>query len=86
MESYMGYGNQDGLMRASYEIITKNFTKTVNRFIVYKEGKQNIEIPHGIGQRSKYIDLLIEYFSKCEEYEKCSVLQELKDLVIMAGD
>ena len=62
------------------------FTKTVNRFIVYKEGTQNIEIPHGIGQRSKYIDLLVNYFSSEEEYEKCSVLQELKDLVIMAGD
>ena len=86
MNAYYSSGNKDALMRASYEIITKNFTKTVNRFIVYKEGKQNIEIPHGIGQRSKYIDLLINYFSSEEEYEKCSVLQELKDLVVMAGD
>ena len=86
MDAYYSSGNKDALMRASYEIITKNFTKTVNRFIVYKEGTQNIEIPHGIGQRSKYIDLLVNYFSSEEEYEKCSVLQELKDLVIMAGD
>ena len=86
MDSYYSSGNRDSLMRSSFEILTKNFTKSVNRFIVYKEGRQNIEIPHGIGQRSKYIDLLIEYFSEQEEYEKCSSLQELKDLVIMAGD
>ena len=53
---------------------------------MYKEGKQNIEIPHGVGQRSKYIDLLIAHFTECEEYEKCQVLQELKELVVMAGD
>ena len=86
MDSYYSSGNKDSLMRASFEILTKNFTKSVNRFVVYKEGRQNIEIPHGIGQRSKYIDLLIGYFSENEEYEKCSTLQELKDLVIMAGD
>lgn len=86
MDSYYSSENKDSLMRTSFEILTKNYTKTVNRFIVYKEGTQNIEIPHGIGQRSKYIDLLINYFSDCEEYEKCTELQELKDLVIMAGD
>ena len=86
MDPYYSSVNKDSLMRTSFEILTKNFTKSVNRFVVYKEGKQNIEIPHGIGQRSKYIDLLIGYFSENEEYEKCSMLQELKDLVVMAGD
>jgi len=74
------------LMEISYELITRNYTKTVNRFVVYKEGGQTIEIPHGIGQRSKYIDLLIGHFSELEEYEKCTNLKELRELVIMAGD
>ena len=52
----------------------------------YKEGAQTVEIPHGIGQRSKYIDLLIKHFEELEEYEKCTNLQELKELVVMAGD
>ena len=78
--------DNDKLMQESYELLVKNFTKTVNRFVVYKEGSQTIEIPHGIGQRSKYIDLLIKHFSDIEEYEKCNNLKELRELVIMAGD
>lgn len=77
---------RDSLMRSSYYIITRNFTKTVNRFIVYQDSKNTIDIPHGIGQRSAFIDLLIDYFVGLEEYEKCDTLKKLKDLVIMAGD
>jgi hypothetical protein len=58
----------------------------VNRFIVFQEGKNLIEIPHGMQQRSKFIELLIEYFEKMEEYEKCDTLMKLKALVLMAGD
>lgn len=78
--------DRDSLMRASYYQITRNFTKTVNRFIVFKDDDRLIEIPHGIGQRSKFIDLLVKYFEVIEEYEKCDKLMKLKDLVIMAGD
>ena len=78
--------DRDSLMRASYYQITRNFTKTVNRFIVFKDDDRPIEIPHGIGQRSKFIDLLVKYFEVIEEYEKCDKLMKLKDLVIMAGD
>ncbi len=77
---------KDEIMRSSYYTLTRNFTKTVNRFIVFQEGKDLIEIPHGMGQRSKFIDLLIEYFEKKEEYEKCDTLLKLKSLVKMAGD
>lgn len=77
---------KDGIMRSSYYTLTRNFTKTVNRFIVFQEGKDLIEIPHGMQQRSKFIELLIEYFEKMEEYEKCDTLMKLKTLVIMAGD
>lgn len=86
MLDYLSNNGQDDLMRESYELLTRNLTKSVNRFVVYKEGSQSIEIPHGLGQRSKYIDLLTKHFTEEEEYEKCQVLQELKELVIMAGD
>jgi hypothetical protein len=78
--------DRDSLMRSSYYTITRNFTKTVNRFVVFKEGSDIIEIPHGVGQRSEFIDILIKYFEKLEEYEKCDKLVKLKELVVMAGD
>jgi len=86
MEGYLSNEDHSKLMQESYELLVKNMTKSVNRFVVYKEGSQTVEIPHGIGQRSKYIDLLIKHFEELEEYEKCTNLQELKELVVMAGD
>jgi hypothetical protein len=85
MENVSGE-ERDSLMRSSYNIITKSFTKTVNRFIVYQDGKNTIDIPHGKGQRSMFIDVLLAYFIEIEEYEKCDILKKLKDLVIMTGD
>lgn len=78
--------DKDSLMRASYYQISRNFTKTINRFIVFKDNDKLIEIPHGIGQRSKFIELMVKYFETHEEYEKCTRLVKLKELVIMAGD
>jgi hypothetical protein len=78
--------DKDSLMRASYYQITRNFTKTVNRFVVFKDNDRLIEIPHGIGQRSQFIDLMVKYFEESEEFEKCIRLIKLKELVIMAGD
>lgn len=78
--------DRDSLMRSAYYTITRNFTKTVNRFIVFREGVDIIEIPHGIGQRSEFIDILVKYFEELEEYEKCDKLMKLRELVIMAGD
>ena len=78
--------DKDSLMRASYYQITRNFTKTVNRFVVFKDNDRLIEIPHGIGQRSKFIDLMVKYFEVSEEFEKCIRLVKLKELVLMAGD
>lgn len=86
MEGYLSSEDHSKLMQESYELLVKNMTKSVNRFVVYKEGSQTVEVPHGIGQRSKYIDLLIKHFEELEEYEKCTNLKELKELVIMAGD
>jgi len=78
--------DRDSLMRSSYYTITRNFTKTVNRFIVFKEGNDIIEIPHGVGQRSDFIDILVDYFEELEEYEKCDKLMKLRELVMMAGN
>jgi hypothetical protein len=86
MSGFVSNSDRDSLMRASYYQITRNFTKTVNRFIVFKDNDRLIEIPHGIGQRSKFIDLMVEYFETQEEYEKCNKLMKLKELVIMAGN
>ena len=86
MAGFVTNSDKDSLMRASYYQITRNFTKTVNRFVAFKDEDRLIEIPHGIGQRSKFIDLMIKYFESLEEYEKCNKLMKLKELVIMAGD
>lgn len=86
MSGFISKSDKDSLMRASYYQITRNFTKTVNRFIVFKDEDRLIEIPHGIGQRSKFIDLMVKYFEEIEEYEKCERLMKLKELVMMAGD
>ena len=86
MSNNISSREKDNVMRASYYTLTRNFTKTVNRFVVFQEGKDLIEIPHSMGERSKFIELLIEYFETLEEYEKCQRLVKLKELVDMAGD
>lgn len=86
MDGVISNSDRDSLMRASYYQITRNFTKTINRFIVFKDSERLVEIPHGIAQRSKFIDLMVKYFEVLEEYEKCTKLMKLRELVIMAGD
>ena len=86
MSGFASNSDKDSIMRASYYQITRNFTKTVNRFVAFKDEDRLIEIPHGISQRSKFIDLMIKYFESLEEYEKCNKLMKLRELVIMAGD
>ena len=86
MSGFVSNSDKDSIMRASYYQIIRNFTKTVNRFVAFKDEDRLIEIPHGISQRSKFIDLMIKYFESLEEYEKCNKLMKLRELVIMAGD
>ena len=76
----------DELMRESYQELTKNFSQTLIRFVVFKNEDQAVEIPPHVGQRSKYINELIKYFESLEEYEKCKNLKQLKDLVEKEGD
>jgi len=78
--------DKDSLMRNCYYTITRNFTKTVNKFVVFQSEGNSIEIYGGSGNRSKFIDMMIEYFVGTEEYEKCEKLMKLKELVLMAGD
>ena len=78
--------SKESLFNCSYEILIKDYNKSVNKFVVFKDSGNIVEIEHGIGQRSVYIDLLISYFENKEEYEKCKKLLSLKELVIMAGD
>jgi hypothetical protein len=86
VENFTSRDDRDAMLRASYYILTKNFTKTINRFVVFQDGKEIVQIPHGIGQRSRYIDMLIKYFEELEEYEKCSKLAKLRAEVIEFGD
>ncbi len=86
VENFTSKDDRDAMLRASYYILTKNFTKTINRFVVFQDGKEIVHIPHGIGQRSRYIDMLIKYFEELEEYEKCSKLSKLRAEVIEFGD
>ena len=78
--------SKESLFEESYNILVKNITKSVNKFIVFRDKGNVVEIEHGIGQRSIYVDLLISHFENKEEYEKCEKLLKLKELVIMAGD
>lgn len=76
----------DRLMQDSYNALTKSFQKTLDRFIVFRDQSRLVELPKGMGQRSKYIDELIKYFEAAEDYEKCKVLFDLKQLVLNDGD
>ena len=37
MSGFISNSDKDSLMRASYYQITRNFTKTVNRFVAFKD-------------------------------------------------
>lgn len=76
----------DYLMRMSYESLMINKSRTLTSFIIFDEGDNIIEVDKHIGQRSKVIDILIEFFVKFEEYEKCEELIKLRTLIVKYGD
>jgi len=80
------YAEFNYLMVAAYKLLTDNKYKTIKSFIIFNDGDNIIEIEKHIGQRSKAIDILIGFFIKTEEYEKCNELSKLKSLVIEYGD
>lgn len=76
----------DAIMRGSYQSLIASMKRTLKDFVVMTDGDNQIEIPIGTGHRSKFIDGLIRYFEKVEEYEKCNELLKIKALVIKIGD
>lgn len=69
------------LMDATYKSLVNNKNRTLSFFIIYDEGDNIVEVENKT-ERLKVIDILIEYFEKFEEYEKCEELIKTKKLVI----
>lgn len=59
----------DKLVRNNYDSITKNGIDIMNTKIYNLEARQ-------IQQLKDTLDFMIAYFIKCEEYEKCAVLNK----------
>jgi len=78
--------DKDFLMRATFDCLTVDVNRTIDTFIVFEEGDTIAEVRKGTGERVIVIDTLILYFEKREEYEKCSELVELKNLIIENGN
>lgn len=78
--------NLDFVMRTSYNSLMLNINSTIEEFIVYTFNSEVIEIEHGTGERSKFINGMIKYFEEIEEYEKCNELLKLRLRIIKNGD
>ena len=78
--------NLDYVMRTSYESLMIDTEKTINEFIVFTRDDEVIEIERGLGERSKFIDVMIQYFEDAEVFEFCANLVKLKRAVIEDGD
>ena len=78
--------DRDFLMRATFDCLMMDVKRTLKNFIVFEEGDVVAEVRKGTGERVKVIDTLIKYFEKLEEYEKCSQLVKLRDLIIENGN
>ena len=78
--------NEDYIMRASYDSLMIDIDNTLEYFSVFSESDYVFEIEKGTGQRSEFIDTLIEYFQNLEEYEKCGELLQLKNKIIEYGN
>ena len=69
------------MMRSGYKKLLKSdkdFNSVMKNFEIYNDGKQIINIPPVKEERYKAVDILINYFSDKEEYEKCSELVNFK--------
>ena len=78
--------DKDYIMRASYDALMVDEKRALKDFIVFGENSYVFEIEIGTGQRSIFLDQLIEYFEKIEEYEKCQKLVNLKIKIIENGN
>ena len=78
--------DKDFLMRATFDCLTVDVNRTLKNFIVFEEGDTVAEIKKGTGERVIVINILICYFEAIEEYEKCSELMVLKELILENGN
>ena len=78
--------DKDFLMRATFDCLTVDVNRTIDTFVVFEEGDTVAEVSKGTGERVKVIDTRILYFEIKEEYEKCSTLVHLKNLIIENGN
>ena len=73
-------GELDFLMEAVFNTILSNKNRSLRFFVIYEEGDTVVDIPENLLQRLQFLDRLINYFEKTEEYEKCQELLIFKNL------
>ena len=78
--------NLDYVMNTSYDSLIMDADRTIDEFIVFTKDDEVIEIEQGTGERSIFIDVMIEYFESIEEFERCQKLIELKQIIIENGN
>jgi len=71
----------DELIRKTYDIIVEDIPKTLKNFVIFVDEESVIEVPSGTGDRVKVIKVLLDYFKDIEEYDKCSKLEKLINLL-----
>ena len=78
--------NLDYVMITSYDSLMMDTERTIDEFIVFTKDDEVVEIEKGTGERSKFIDVMIDYFESVEEFERCQRLIDLKAIVIENGN
>lgn len=81
-ESYNNEDDIDSVMRSSFKSLTSNIEETLKEFIVFNRNGDLIQINQGIDEKCEFIDTVIKYFEKTEEFEKCQKLLDLKKIII----
>lgn len=72
----------DSVMRSSYVSLTSNIEETLHEFIVFNKNGDLIEITQGVEEKCEFIDTIIKYFERIEEFEKCQKLLDLKNIIV----
>jgi len=84
-EDKTGQAEIDQIMIMSYENLFekgKSFTEIIKNFELYNDGEHIIDVHPNKDERIKFIENMLEYFLKLEEYEKCSKINKFKDELI----
>ena len=71
----------DHVMRSSYKSLTLDIESTLNRFIVFNDDDEIIEISDNKKEKKLFLDKLIHYFEEIEEFEKCQEILDLKKMI-----